>query len=114
VLVVDDEPDVRAWVAEILRGSGYRVVAAPDGDAALAFLERGDHAVDVLVTDVVMPVMSGTDLAERVSERSPGTRVLFVSGYVPAGSAALRGAPLVTKPLHRTELLDAVRALVDG
>jgi FixJ family two-component response regulator len=60
-----------------------------------------------------MPVMSGTDLAERVSERSPLTRVLFVSGFVPAGSAALRGAPLLTKPLHRAELLDAVRAALD-
>ena len=64
--------------------------------------------VDLLVTDVVMPVMSGTDLAARVTDRSPTTRVLFVSGFVPAGSPSLRGAPLVAKPLHRAELLDAV------
>ena len=109
VLVVDDESDVRALIAEILRGSGYRVVAAPDGDAAIALMERTTRPVDLLVTDVVMPVMSGTDLAARVTNRSPSTRVLFVSGFVPAGSAALRGAPLVAKPLRRAELLDAVQ-----
>jgi PAS domain S-box-containing protein len=114
VLVVDDQSEVRTLIAEILRGSGYRVVVATDGDAALALLERAGRPVDLLVTDVVMPVMSGTDLAARVTERSPTTRVLFVSGFVPAGSAALRGAPLVTKPLRRAELLTAARAALDG
>ena len=71
-------------------------------------LERAARPVDLLVTDVVMPVMSGTDLAARVTDRSPSTRVLFVSGFVPAGSPSLRGAPLVAKPLRRAELLDAV------
>jgi len=113
VLVVDDESEVRTLIAEILRGSGYRVIVAPDGDAAIALLERAGRPVDLLVTDVVMPVMSGTDLAARVTERFPGTRVLFVSGFVPAGSAALRGAPLVTKPLRRAELLDAARTALD-
>jgi len=113
VLVVDDEPEMRTLVAEILRGAGYRVLVATDGDAALAMLAR-EAVVDLLVTDVVMPVMSGTDLAERVAERSPSTRVLFVSGFVPAGAAALRGAPLLTKPLRRNDLLDAARRLVPG
>ena len=61
-----------------------------------------------------MPVMSGTDLAARVTDRSPSTRVLFVSGFVPAGSPSLRGAPLVAKPLRRAELLDAVHTALDG
>jgi PAS domain S-box-containing protein len=113
VLVVDDEPDVRTLVSDILRDAGYFVLVAPDGKAALALLDRSPH-VDLLVTDVVMPVMSGTDLAARVEERAPGTPVLFVSGFVPAGAAALRGAPLLTKPLRRADLLDAVRALVPG
>jgi PAS domain S-box-containing protein len=111
VLVVDDEPEMRTLVAEILRGDGYRVLVAAAGGAALGALER-EPSIDVLVTDVVMPVMSGTDLAARVAERSPATRVLFVSGFVPAGAAALRGAPLLTKPVRRSDLLDAVRALV--
>jgi PAS domain S-box-containing protein len=114
VLVVDDETDVRSLIAEILRGSGYRVVVAADGDAAIAILERATRPVDLLVTDVVMPVMSGTDLAARVTSSSPSTRVLFVSGFVPAGSPSLRGAPLVAKPLHRAELLDAVHLALDG
>ena len=105
---------MRALVAEILRGSGYRVLTAADGDAAITLLERTHRPVDLLVTDVVMPVMSGTDLAARVTDRSPATRVLFVSGFVPAGSPSLRGAPLVAKPLHRAELLDAVHTALDG
>jgi len=114
VLVVDDESEVRALIAEVLRGSGYHVVVAADGDAAIALLERAARPVDLLVTDVVMPVMSGTDLAARVTSSSPSTRVLFVSGFVPAGSPSLRGAPLVAKPLHRAELLDAVHLALDG
>jgi PAS domain S-box-containing protein len=114
VLVVDDESEVRALIAEILRGSGYHVVVAADGDAAISILERATRPVDLLVTDVVMPVMSGTDLAARVTSSSPTTRVLFVSGFVPAGSPSLRGAPLVAKPLHRAELLDAVHLALDG
>ena len=114
VLVVDDESEVRALIAEVLRGSGYHVVVAADGDAAIALLERATRPVDLLVTDVVMPVMSGTDLAARVTSSSPSTRVLFVSGFVPAGSPSLRGAPLVAKPLHRAELLDAVHLALDG
>jgi PAS domain S-box-containing protein len=114
VLVVDDESEVRALIAEVLRGSGYHVVVAADGDAAIALLERAARPVDLLVTDVVMPVMSGTDLAARVTSSSPTTRVLFVSGFVPAGSPSLRGAPLVAKPLHRAELLDAVHLALNG
>jgi CheY-like chemotaxis protein len=90
------------------------VVVAADGDAAISILERAARPVDLLVTDVVMPVMSGTDLAARVIDRSPSTRVLFVSGFVPAGSPSLRGAPLVAKPLRRAELLDAVHTVLDG
>jgi len=112
VLVVDDEPEVRTLVTEVLEGSGYEVVAAADGDSALALIDGRAEDIDLLVTDVVMPVMSGTDLAARITQRSPATRVLFVSGYVPAGSAALRGAPLVPKPLRRRELLDAVEAVL--
>jgi CheY-like chemotaxis protein len=114
VLVVDDETEVRSLIAEILRGSGYHVVVAADGDAAITLLERATGPFNLLVTDVVMPVMSGTDLAARVTSSSPTTRVLFVSGFVPANSPSLRGAPLVAKPLHRAELLDAVHLALDG
>ena len=102
------------WSPRSCAGSGYHVVVAADGDAAIALLERAPRPVDLLVTDVVMPVMSGTDLAARVTELVADDRVLFVSGFVPAGSPSLRGAPLVAKPLHRAELLDAVHLALDG
>lgn len=86
------------------------VLIATDGDAALAMLAR-EATVDLLVTDVVMPVMSGTDLAERAAERSPDTRVLFVSGFVPAGAAA-PARRRCSRLLRRQDLLDAVAALL--
>src|SRR5439155_11345398 len=114
VLVVDDEPDARVLVAETLRADGYDVVEAADGEAALA--AAAVHQPDLLVTDVVMPRVGGVELADRLRRRSPGTRVLYVSGHAPAadGARMLCGAPLLTKPLRRTDLLAAVRHTLQG
>ena len=114
MLVVDDESEVRALIAEVLRGSGYHVVVAADGDAAIALLERATRPVDLLVTDVVMPVMSGTDLAARVTELVADHAGAVRLRIRTRGSPSLRGAPLVAKPLHRAELLDAVHLALDG
>ena len=115
VLVVDDESEVRSLIAEILRGSGlprgrrrrrrrrHRTARARHPSRRPA-RDRRRHAGD----ERHRP--RGT----RHRARSPTTRVLFVSGFVPAGSPSLRGAPLVAKPLHRAELLDAVHLALDG
>ena len=105
-------PTCASLVAEILQGSGYRVLAAPDGDAAIALLERAHRPVDLLVTDVVMPVMSGTDLAARITDRSPSTRVLFVSGFRARGLAvaARRPARRQAAPARRAPRRGAHRA----
>ena len=79
-------PRCATLIAEVLRGSGYHVVVAADGDAAIALLERATRPVDLLVTDVVMPVMSGTDLAARVTEL-----VADDARAVRVGVRALRG-----------------------
>jgi len=84
ILVVEDEPAVRSMTARGLRKHGYTVLEATHGAEALACLRDGPLAVDVLVTDVVMPEMSGRQLAERALSLSPATRVLFVSGYADA------------------------------
>jgi CheY-like chemotaxis protein len=114
ILVVEDEGGVRAVTAGTLSRAGHRVFEAASASEACAIFARHANEIDLLVTDVVMPVMSGTDLAARVTSSSPRTRVLFVSGFVPAGSPSLRGAPLVAKPLRRAELLDAVHTVLDG
>ncbi|UAK24284.1 hybrid sensor histidine kinase/response regulator [Sphingomonas nostoxanthinifaciens] len=81
ILVVEDDDDVRAHTVELLRELGYRVIEAYDGPSALRLLERPDQSVQLLLTDVVMPVMSGSELADAAHVLFPEMRVLFISGY---------------------------------
>ena len=82
VLVVEDEEGVRDMAAEILRMAGYNVLEARGGGEALAV--EGGHSgpIHVLVTDVIMPVMNGRELAKRLAVLRPGLKVLYMSGYV--------------------------------
>jgi CheY-like chemotaxis protein len=81
ILLVEDEPAVRDATGEFLRLQGYHVIEAGDGLAALASAKKHNGAIDLLVTDVVMPNMSGGELAKEFAQRHPTTRFLFVSGY---------------------------------
>jgi CheY-like chemotaxis protein len=115
VLVAEDEPMVREIVAGILRGLGYVVIEAGDGVEALAAAADAPP-VALLVTDVVMPRMDGRQLAERLRERWPGLRILFVSGYTDGalGDADDPATAFLPKPFMSDELADAVRGLLDG
>ena len=118
VLVVEDEEIVRSLVRELLEGLGYTVVDARDGEEALAVLNRSSSAIDLVVTDLVMPRMSGRDLARRVAELRPETAVLLVSGY--AGDTVTAEGPLepgtafLEKPFTGAELAAKVRDLLDA
>ncbi len=81
VLLVEDEESVRQLVRETLEAKGYRVIEAENGEVALQQLNELHEALDVLITDVVMPGMSGRELAARLSATHPHTRVLYLSGY---------------------------------
>jgi PAS domain S-box-containing protein len=81
VLLVEDEDAVRRVATLALTKHGYRVLAAGSGPAALRLLDAGGDTIDLLVTDVVMPEMSGGQLAEAIRKRFPACRVLFMSGY---------------------------------
>ena len=101
---------MRAVVVRLLTRAGYSVVAAVDGAAALELVSH--EPFDVLVSDVVMPTMTGPELAREVLLRFPSTGIVLVSGYT-AESLELnalieRGAQFVGKPFSATELLDAV------
>ena len=80
VLVVDDEDAVRRFVERVLRESGYRTATAADGPDAIAVASELD-ALDILVTDVMMPQMQGDELARRLRQRQPALKVLYLTGY---------------------------------
>lgn len=105
VLVVDDDPAVRAITAEVLQDLGYSARQADSGAAALAAL-ADDPAIGLLLTDIVMPPMSGLELARRVKELYPQLPVVFISGYAaPAGlSGGGAGYRLVRKPFSPADL----------
>jgi len=118
LLVVEDEAALRDVAGRILSGAGYHVLAADGGRQALelAALHEGD--IDLLVSDVVMPGMLGKELAERLVDVRPGTRVLYMSGYaqpVLASQGTLDpGVALLEKPFTAEDLLSAVRKRLDG
>jgi two-component system cell cycle sensor histidine kinase/response regulator CckA len=108
VLVVEDEPIVRELVREMLTTSGYAVLAAPNGRAAVEVAGAHDGPIDVLMTDVVMPGMSGQQVAELVATERPDMRVLFTSGYTEdaiSNHGVLRpGASFLEKPFTAAQL----------
>lgn len=117
ILVVEDEPVVRSLAHRILEAYGYRVVQAPTGNAALDYLSKPGNEVDLVLTDIVMPRMSGRDLAARIRERFPGLPVLFMSGYsgdeIRQQGLMENGAPFLQKPISSEALAIAVRTELD-
>jgi two-component system cell cycle sensor histidine kinase/response regulator CckA len=117
VLVVDDEPGILDLVAAMLRSRGYKPIAAESGAAALAHLmERADE-IDLLVTDVNMPAMTGPDLVSRVLELRPDLPILFITGYGAADTLLERYAeryPILRKPFTPDQLVTAVRGCLAG
>lgn len=111
VLTVDDDEDVRELVATVLGGAGFRVLTAASGEAALDLLE-GDEAIDVLFTDVVMPGLSGMELARRAKRLRPSLRILVASGYWPYIVTGLDADHRLSKPYDATALVTSVRRLL--
>ena len=112
VLVVEDEPAVRDMTTQLLERAGYRVIAVAGGPEALASATN-DEPIDVLVTDVIMPAMSGIDLAEQMLDRYPRIGVVLLSGYtaetLDLERVTARGVLFVPKPVTSNELLQAVQ-----
>lgn len=113
ILVVEDEDRVRTYSVEALRELGYGVVFARDGIEALRLLERGQK-IALLFSDVVMPEMSGRELAARVRQRIPDMKVLLTSGYAPDAPAEEADDNILTKPFDIASLAVAIRAALDG
>jgi PAS domain S-box-containing protein len=117
VLLVEDEPTLRASVRRMLERGGYLVYEARHGIDALALAERHDGAIDLVLTDVVMPELGAAGLVERLRARWPAMRVLLMSGYnaqrIGADDVA-RGLATLTKPFTPDALLRQVRTCLDA
>jgi two-component system, cell cycle sensor histidine kinase and response regulator CckA len=117
ILIAEDEPAIRSLLQRVLRGRGYRVIAAASGEEALRAVAGHDGPIHLLVSDVVMAGMTGPQLAARLAELHPETVPLFLSGYTDEavlrlGVAAGRVA-FLQKPFTHTTFLDKVRELLD-
>ena len=109
VLVIDDDPDVRAFIVATLEDQGYRVSQASDGHEGLQ--EIGREKPDLVIIDFIMPGLSGADVANRILAKSPEQPILFVSGYseTEAVKRVAPNAPLLAKPFRADALDKAVR-----
>jgi CheY-like chemotaxis protein len=118
VLLVEDEPGVRAIGKDLLEFHGYKVLEAENGVRALEVEARHKGPIHLLLTDVVMPLMGGRELAERMSGRRPETRILFVSGFtddtVVRHGVLDEGVAFLQKPFTLESLSRTVRQVLDG
>jgi CheY-like chemotaxis protein len=111
VLVVEDEPSVRAVAVETLRGLGFATLEAADAAQAMLCLQ-GPERIDLLFSDVVMPgAMNGLALAEAARTLRPEIKVLLTSGYSPAVESAPTRFPLLLKPYHSAQLISLIHAV---
>jgi PAS domain S-box-containing protein len=117
VLLVEDEPQVRAVAARALRSAGYRVLESTNGRDGLQVARRERGAIDLIVSDVVMPEMGGKEMVELARQFAPKAAVLFVSGYTagsfPAPAEDPAARMFLQKPFTPQELLERVRAVLD-
>ncbi|HWA55015.1 MAG TPA: ATP-binding protein [Solirubrobacterales bacterium] len=117
ILVVEDEPDVRRMAERILTKNGYAVIGTDEGARAIQICARPEQEIDLLLTDVVMPGMLGTELVAQVAELCPNVPVVFMSGYSHEVLAADKlagqdGSAFIEKPFNAGELLRTINALL--
>ena len=118
ILVVEDEAAVRRMAGRALAAQGYAILEAENGAEALELLAHAQGPVDLVLTDVVMPIINGRELAERLAAERPGLPVLFMSGYtdddVVRRGLLVPGAPFLQKPFVPGELSRKVREVLDS
>jgi CheY-like chemotaxis protein len=107
-LVVDDDPDIRRSVMQALEDAGMMGIGAASGQEALRILDR-DPTVGVLLTDIMMPGITGTTLADHAARLRPDVKVMFMTAYADAGDLP-RNRPVLAKPFATDQLCNSVRA----
>jgi CheY-like chemotaxis protein len=118
VLVAEDQDDLRRLVVTVLESRGYRVLDAADGAGALRLSEETEEVIDLLLTDVIMPDLTGKQVADRIQQARPGIRVLFMSGYADeliARKGVLdRGVSFLQKPFTIDTLVTKIREVLEA
>jgi CheY-like chemotaxis protein len=112
ILLVEDEPAVRQLFAQALSRAGYRVHEARNGQEALKVFDQHGDTIDLLLTDMRMPFMSGGELAQHLRTRRRTLKLICISGYPGTLDPAL-SADFLAKPFSRADLLDKVREVLD-
>lgn len=117
ILLVEDDPDLRSYIGEILRSLDYRVIVASNATTALEILAKNDRPIDLLLTDIVMPGKNGRQLAEEALRQEAGLKVLYMTGYsrnaVVHQGRLDEGVDLIQKPISQAELAHRVRVILD-
>jgi CheY-like chemotaxis protein len=117
ILIVEDDADVRTYLAEVLRNLNYRVITAQNAQAALTMLLQEDRRVDLLLTDIVMPGINGRELGRRAHTMRPQLPILYMTGYsrnaVVHHGRLDEGVELLQKPVSQAQLAAQVRRLLD-
>jgi two-component system cell cycle sensor histidine kinase/response regulator CckA len=120
ILVAEDQPDLRWMICQFLQELGYSVLEAKDGGDAVALAEQYKGTIDVLLTDIVMPHVRGSEVARRLSATRPGMKVIFMSGYTEgefgttAGETNGPGATLLQKPFELDALAGKLREVLEA
>lgn len=116
ILVVDDEPEVRKLVSAMVSQFGYRVLTADSGEHAITLYRNHKAPIDLLITDVVAPGMSGPMLADKLTELQPDLKVLYISGYdnthVVQKYVVEKGHALLTKPFTLDVMKKKVQSML--
>jgi CheY-like chemotaxis protein len=117
ILIVEDDKDLRTYLADILRNLNYRVIPTPNAQSALTILLQADERVDLVLTDVVMPGINGRELGKRVQSLRPGLPVLYMTGYsrnaIVHQGRLDEGVEFLQKPVSQAQLAARIRKLLD-
>jgi two-component system cell cycle sensor histidine kinase/response regulator CckA len=118
ILVVDDEAEIRKLVGAMVSQAGYTILTADSGEHALVLYKNNKGPIDLLITDVIAPGMSGPMLADKLTELQPDLKVLYISGYdnthVVQKYVVEKGHALLSKPFTVEEMKNKVREMLSS
>ncbi len=114
ILLAEDDDSLRGFLARALERAGHQVRVCADGDEAVDALNDGPY--DLLLTDIVMPGVDGIEVARMAAARTPGMRIMFITGFAAValaeGSRAPEGAKVLSKPVHLREIVSEVERMI--